>query len=266
MSIFILYKRYEMYYNQRYVDLKTEKRLILTEGLSMNADFPRILTLLRKEKGISQKQAASELGVSQALLSHYEKGIRECGLEFLIRCADFYNVSCDYLLGRSPDRNGSTITVDELPEYDSTSKENTFRGSILPTLNKKLIVNSLNILFDLLQKCNNKALTNEISSFLMLSVYRMFRIIHSANPKNQQALFTVPTSLYTHYADAAMQISEANAAAISAGEVFADHEPLKNREQLLMTTESLANGYPLFASSLLNLIQNSENKIKSDRK
>ncbi|MBD5104133.1 MAG: helix-turn-helix transcriptional regulator, partial [Ruminococcaceae bacterium] len=37
-------------------------------------DFPRILTLLRKEKGISQKQAAEELGVAQALLSHYEKG------------------------------------------------------------------------------------------------------------------------------------------------------------------------------------------------
>ena len=56
----------------------------------MNADFPRVLTLLRKERGISQKLAASKLGISQALLSHYEKGIRECGLDFLIRCADFY--------------------------------------------------------------------------------------------------------------------------------------------------------------------------------
>ena len=73
----------------------------------MNTDFPRILTLLRKEKGISQKNAAAQLGVSQALLSHYEKGIRECGLDFLVRCADFYQVSCDYLLGRSPERTGS---------------------------------------------------------------------------------------------------------------------------------------------------------------
>ena len=63
----------------------------------MNADFPRVLTLLRKERGISQKLAASKLGISQALLSHYEKGIRECGLDFLIRCADFYGVSCDYM-------------------------------------------------------------------------------------------------------------------------------------------------------------------------
>lgn len=72
----------------------------------MNTDFPRILTLLRKERGISQKQAAAELGISQALLSHYEKGIRECGLDFVVRTADFYGVSCDYLLGRSPERTG----------------------------------------------------------------------------------------------------------------------------------------------------------------
>jgi transcriptional regulator with XRE-family HTH domain len=39
----------------------------------MNSDFPRIITLLRKERSISQKKAAADLGVSQALLSHYEK-------------------------------------------------------------------------------------------------------------------------------------------------------------------------------------------------
>ena len=65
----------------------------------MNADFPRILTLLRKEKGISQKAAASDLGISQALLSHYEKGIRECGLDFLIKLSQYYDVTCDELLG-----------------------------------------------------------------------------------------------------------------------------------------------------------------------
>ena len=40
------------------------------EDVRMNAEFPRLITLLRKEKGISQKQAAAELGISQALLSH----------------------------------------------------------------------------------------------------------------------------------------------------------------------------------------------------
>ena len=64
----------------------------------MNSDFARIITLQRKERQISQKQAAADLGISQALLSHYEKGIRECGLGCLVKIADYYGISCDYLL------------------------------------------------------------------------------------------------------------------------------------------------------------------------
>ena len=102
----------------------------------MAAEFSRLLTLLRKEKGISQKSAAQQLGVSQALLSHYENGIRECGLDFLVRAADFYGVSCDYILGRTPDRNGLTLTIEELPESDAAGKENSFRNGVQCTLNK----------------------------------------------------------------------------------------------------------------------------------
>lgn len=40
----------------------------------MEKSFPVILSELRKERGLSQKDAASSLGISQALLSHYEKG------------------------------------------------------------------------------------------------------------------------------------------------------------------------------------------------
>lgn len=86
----------------------------LFEGYyAMNTAFPRILTLLRKERGVSQKQVAADLQVSQALLSHYEKGIRECGLDFVVRAADYYGVSCDYLLGRTADKSGAVIAVDE---------------------------------------------------------------------------------------------------------------------------------------------------------
>lgn len=81
----------------------------------LNNDFPRILTLLRKERGLSQKKAAADLGISQALLSHYEKGIRECGLDFLIRAAAYYGVSCDYLLGRTPHPSGAVISPGACP-------------------------------------------------------------------------------------------------------------------------------------------------------
>ena len=68
--------------------------------------FAQVLSQLRKERGISQKKAATDLGISQALLSHYEKGIRECGLDFVIKCSSYYGVTADYLLGVSESRNG----------------------------------------------------------------------------------------------------------------------------------------------------------------
>lgn len=231
----------------------------------MNADFPRILTLLRKEKGISQKLAAEKLEISQALLSHYEKGIRECGLDFLVRCADFYGVSCDYLLGRSPEPAGSRLTVEDIPEPDAAGKENRMKGSdtIMPILQKKLIANSLNILFDLLQKTKNSALISEISSYLMLAVYRMFRITYSANPKNQTQLFTVPQHLASGYTHAAMMLCEANATAAAAGQEVGLSGEQKPAEpvSVTITTDSIAAQYPLFASSLLNLIKNAEKQI-----
>lgn len=70
----------------------------------MNSSISQRLVKLRKEKDLSQKDAAEALGVSQALLSHYEKGIRECGLDFLCRASVFYDVSTDYLLGLSETR------------------------------------------------------------------------------------------------------------------------------------------------------------------
>ena len=67
----------------------------------MERSFPETLSALRKSRGVSQRQAASELGISQALLSHYENGAREPGLGFICKVCDYYGVTADYLLGRS---------------------------------------------------------------------------------------------------------------------------------------------------------------------
>ena len=67
----------------------------------MARSFAEILSEIRREKGISQRKAAADLKISQALLSHYENGAREPGLNFLCRACDYYGVSADYLLGRS---------------------------------------------------------------------------------------------------------------------------------------------------------------------
>ena len=51
------------------------------------ATYSERIVELRAERGLSQKAAAVDLGVSQALLSHYEKGIREFNLDFLCKIA-----------------------------------------------------------------------------------------------------------------------------------------------------------------------------------
>jgi transcriptional regulator with XRE-family HTH domain len=232
----------------------------------MNGDFPRILTLLRKEKGISQKDAAVGLGVSQALLSHYEKGIRECGLAFIVKCADYYAVSCDYLLGRSPERSGAVIAIEDIPEPDALGRENILKGSMLPILNKKLIANSLNILYDLLQKAGHKEFTTEISDYLMLSVYKMFRYIYSANNKNPDGLFSVDKSVFEEVSTAAMILNEMRVRCTACGIKTDGINPFEETEKLEITPEKIAANYPLFASSLSNLIKNVEATLGAVKK
>ena len=67
----------------------------------MERSFPETLSALRRQRNISQRTAAAELNISQALLSHYENGAREPGLAFICRACEYYGVTADYLLGRS---------------------------------------------------------------------------------------------------------------------------------------------------------------------
>ena len=53
----------------------------------MAETFPAILCRLRKERGLNQRTAAADLHISQALLSHYENGLREPGLAMLFFAA-----------------------------------------------------------------------------------------------------------------------------------------------------------------------------------
>lgn len=59
------------------------------------------LKKLRKEKGISQLMLALDLNMNQNTISRYENLEREADYETLIKFADYFGVSLDYLLGRT---------------------------------------------------------------------------------------------------------------------------------------------------------------------
>ena len=61
------------------------------------------LKKLRKERGLSQLKLAMDLNMNQNSISRYETGEREADYATLIKFADYFGVSIDYLLDRTDD-------------------------------------------------------------------------------------------------------------------------------------------------------------------
>lgn len=222
----------------------------------MSSDFSRSLTLLRKEKGISQRSAAKDLGISQALLSHYENGIREPGLAFVIRACNYYNVSADFLLGRTLSRDGTTI-VDAESLYDySAEKDNVLRGSIMATLSKKLLVNSVGVLFDLLGKLGSKEAIKSASDYLGTAVYKLFRHLYRADGTQNESFFAVPARQFTAgIPDADMVCAEVD---------YVDALATQAKEAgpfPPMNHDALTAAYPGAYQSLLQIVHNTGERI-----
>ena len=63
--------------------------------------FGERLRELREDNDLVQKEIANFLGIDQRVYSNYEIGKREIPTHFVIRLADFYKTSTDYILGRT---------------------------------------------------------------------------------------------------------------------------------------------------------------------
>jgi transcriptional regulator with XRE-family HTH domain len=158
--------------------------------------FAVILSQLRKERGISQKKAATDLGISQALLSHYEKGIRECGLDFVIKCSDYYGVTTDYLLGVSDSRNG--IDSDYLAEFEDGS------GRSVSTLSQ-----ATKYLLDVASAAatdNNEK--NYVYDYYMLCIYRGALTLAKAGVLPKE-MFKIDYTIARDLASAAIAVQDA---------------------------------------------------------
>ncbi len=77
-------------------------RLYQKGVMVINMEFR--LKELRKERGFSQLKLALDLNMNQNSISRYENMEREADYETLIKFADYFNVSLDYLLGRSENK------------------------------------------------------------------------------------------------------------------------------------------------------------------
>ncbi|MCR5653192.1 MAG: helix-turn-helix domain-containing protein [Ruminococcus sp.] len=212
----------------------------------MSKEFGRIISNLRKKKGLSQKDAAKKLGISQSLLSHYEKGIRECSLEFLSRTADFYEVSTDYLLGRA----SAFDSAESLTESSDNSEAAIVKSNTYCLLNRRLINNSASITYSILSEINNKKLQKYISDYLSIAHYNIFRSLYSLKENNPDDIFKISDSSYENMSNAAMEIHESRIKAAAS-----------NIDGPKLSFDILDDKYPESFPSLHEMIKNAEKAI-----
>ncbi len=68
-------------------------------------DFSTHLKSLRQSKNLTQKQLATEINASERGIQNYEAGVRKPTYDILISLADYFDVSIDYLVGRTDNPN-----------------------------------------------------------------------------------------------------------------------------------------------------------------
>lgn len=72
---------------------------------------------LRRRRNISQVRMGMELGVSQSSISAYEVGTRIPYADFIIKAANYFNVSADYILGLSDEESNTVANAKDEAEY-----------------------------------------------------------------------------------------------------------------------------------------------------
>lgn len=92
--------------------------------------FAERLTALRENKGKKRQDVADDIQISRASLEYYEKGKRKPDIEVLLKLADYYNVTCDYLLKGVKTENVSINEVTGLSDKAIEELENNKKYNI----------------------------------------------------------------------------------------------------------------------------------------
>ena len=219
----------------------------------MASEFSRTLALLRKERGVSQRTAAGDLGISQALLSHYENGVREPGLGFVAKACDYYHVSADFILGRTLSREGSMLTPEEV--LSAAEPGNILRGSVLATLQSKLLSGAMGVLFGLLGKLGDKAAINAAAAYLGSGVYQLYRHLYRYAGANEHYFSLSAESCRLGAADADSKLSELRY--VQALRALSE----ERAEFPDLSPESVAAGYPGQNQSLTQVLSTADTRL-----
>ena len=111
----------------------------------------------------------------------------------MAKVCNYYHVSADFLLGRTSSRDGAMIEPESL--YDASDEKGSLKGSIMATLQKKLVVNTTGVLFDLLGKLNSHEAITAAGDYLSSALYQLLRLCYRRCGGNED-LFAVDDAAF----------------------------------------------------------------------
>ena len=154
------------------------------------------------------------------------------------------------------DREGATIAADDLYDY-SEEKDNVLRGSAAAAIYKKLLVNSLGLIFDLLGKTGSRIVVKAGADRSANAVYTVFRHLHRCDKEVTEDFFSVSDQAFTSGACRA----DAVFAELRLREALARH--LHDKGNLpSMDNHSLEQAYPVLYRSLLQVLHEVSSRVQ----
>jgi transcriptional regulator with XRE-family HTH domain len=111
--------------------------------------LPNRIKQLRKERGLTQIQFANDFSIAQGTIGMWETGMRIPDTDTVKQLADYFDVSLDYLLGRTDIRKISTSTTNNAPIIaDERVREIMTRIDSLPEEKQALALRTIESLID----------------------------------------------------------------------------------------------------------------------
>ena len=147
--------------------------------------------------------------------------------------------------------------IDAESLYDSSDEKGTLRGSIAATLQKKMLVNTAGVLFELLGKTNDRTLIASAGGYLGGAFYQLYRALHRASG-GKEGYFGLDATAYRSGAvDAQMRADYI--AYVSSLETLTE----KDGAFASMEDEALAALYPGLMQSVTQVLHSTEEKTNS---
>lgn len=114
------------------------------------------LKALRIKKGLKQSELAEKLGLSSSAVGMYEQNRRKPDSEILLKYAEIFDVSVDYILGN--DSGESKELMEEIRKFVSSREGLMFNGEILSDDDLEKIMNAIEISTALIKRKNDDKL------------------------------------------------------------------------------------------------------------